>query len=63
MIVQAGYEISAVDSFQFDKRQSEEFLEVYKGVVPEYPDQVIEFCSGLAVCLEVTPNLSTLAPN
>lgn len=53
IIIKQGYELSAVDSFQFDKKQSEEFLEVYKGVIPEYPDHVVQLCSGQAVCLEV----------
>lgn len=53
LILKQGYEVSAIDSFQFDKRASEEFLELYKGVVPEYPDHVIQLCSGLSVCLEL----------
>ena len=53
MIIQQGYEISAVDSFQFDKRQSEEFLEVYKGVIPEFTDQAVQLCSGVSVCMEL----------
>lgn len=32
-----GFEISALQMFRMDKVQAEEFLEVYKGVVPEYP--------------------------
>lgn len=53
IVIKQGYEISAVDSFQFDKRASEEFLEVYKGVVPEYSDHVVQLSSGNSVCLEI----------
>ncbi len=53
LIIAQGYEVSAVRSVQFDKTQSEEFLEVYKGVVPEYPDHVLQLCSGLSVALEI----------
>ena len=53
LIIDQGYEVSALDSFQFDKAASEEFLEVYKGVVPEYPDHVVQLSSGLSVCMEL----------
>lgn len=52
-IISQGYEISAVRSLQFDKAQAEEFLEVYKGVIPEYTDHVIQLCSGLSIALEI----------
>lgn len=52
-IISQGYEISAATSIYFDKVQSEEFYEVYKGVVPEYADHVQQLCSGLVVALEV----------
>lgn len=32
-----GFEVSALQMFRMDKIQAEEFLEVYKGVVSEYP--------------------------
>lgn len=53
LIIQQGYEVSALDSFQFDSLQSEEFLEVYKGVIPEFPDHVVQLSSGLSVCMEL----------
>ena len=53
MIIKQGYEVSAIDSFQFDKLASEEFLEVYKGVIPEYSDHIVQLCSGISVCLEL----------
>ena len=52
-IIKQGYEVSAIDSFQFDKLSSEEFLEVYKGVIPEYSEHVVQLCSGLSVCMEL----------
>lgn len=53
IIISQGYEISALKTIQFDKLQAEEFLEVYKGVVPEYPDHVLQLCSGLSIALEI----------
>lgn len=53
MIVAQGYEISAVSSLYFDRTSAEEFLEVYKGVVPEYVDHVNELSGGMCVALEV----------
>lgn len=53
MILSQGYDVSAVNSFHMDKLQAEEFLEVYKGVVPEYADHVLQMSAGLAVALEV----------
>lgn len=35
-ILEEGFEISALQSFVMDRPNAEEFLEVYKGVVPEY---------------------------
>ena len=42
-----------MDTFKFDKPQAEEFLEVYREVVPDYSDHVIQLCSGLSVSLEL----------
>ena len=52
-IIKQGYEISCVSSLNFTKVQAEEFLEVYKGVIPDYMDHVIELCSGLSIALEI----------
>lgn len=52
-IIAQGYEVSCARSLQFDRAQAEEFLEVYKGVVPEYADHVLQLCSGLCVALEI----------
>lgn len=52
-IITQGYEISAIRSLTMDKVQAEEFLEVYKGVIPEYTDHTIQLSSGLCIALEV----------
>jgi nucleoside-diphosphate kinase len=52
-VIDQGYEISAIRSIQFDKTQAEEFLEVYKGVIPEYTDHTIQLSSGISIALEV----------
>jgi len=53
LIISQGYDVSAISTVNFDKLQAEEFLEVYKGVVPEYSDQVLQLCSSLAIALEI----------
>ena len=35
-ILEEGFEISAMQMFYLDKPTAEEFLEIYRGVVPEY---------------------------
>ncbi|KAM7012796.1 nucleoside diphosphate kinase homolog 7 [Tautogolabrus adspersus] len=50
----AGFEISALQMFNVDRANAEEFYEVYKGVVTEYPSMVTELCSGPCMVLEIT---------
>ncbi|XP_020486911.2 nucleoside diphosphate kinase 7 [Labrus bergylta] len=50
----AGFEISALQMFNVDRANAEEFYEVYKGVVTEYPNMVTELCSGPCMVLEIT---------
>jgi nucleoside-diphosphate kinase len=52
-IIQAGYEVSALATLTLDRIQAEEFLEVYKDVVPDYGDHVVQMSAGLAVALEL----------
>ncbi|XP_059922681.1 nucleoside diphosphate kinase 7 [Gadus macrocephalus] len=52
-ISKAGFEISALQMFTMDRANAEEFYEVYKGVVTEYPNMVSELCSGPCLALEV----------
>ncbi|XP_068449040.1 nucleoside diphosphate kinase homolog 7 isoform X2 [Clinocottus analis] len=49
----AGFQMSALQMFNVDRANAEEFYEVYKGVVPEYPDMVAELCSGPCMVLEI----------
>jgi nucleoside-diphosphate kinase len=53
LVISQGYEVSCLRSLQFDRAQAEEFLEVYKGVVPEYADQVLQLSSGISVAMEI----------
>ncbi|XP_036298944.1 nucleoside diphosphate kinase 7 isoform X1 [Pipistrellus kuhlii] len=49
----AGFEVSAMQMFNMDRANVEEFYEVYKGVVSEYNEMVTEMYSGPCVALEV----------
>lgn len=49
----ACFEISAIQMFNMDRVNVEEFYEVYKGVVPEYNEMVTEICSGSCVAIEI----------
>lgn len=52
-ILTEGFEISAMCLWHLDKASSEEFLEVYKGVMPEYFDSVSQMCEGPCLVMEV----------
>lgn len=52
-IQKAGFEISAIQTVNFSKPNAEEFLEVYKGVVQEYPEMVEELISGTSIAIEI----------
>jgi len=52
-LVKQSYEISALSTLYFGTEAAEEFLEVYKGVVPEYNDHVVELCGGMCVAIEL----------
>ncbi|KAJ3051079.1 Nucleoside diphosphate kinase 7 [Rhizophlyctis rosea] len=57
----AGYEITDLQLFRLEKADAEEFLEVYKGVVPEYYLILDEITSGPLIAMEITrPQTSTL---
>ncbi|KAG7205836.1 hypothetical protein KM043_007777 [Ampulex compressa] len=53
-IQKAGYTISALEQFCLNPFYSEEFLEVYKGVIPTFKDMVRELQSGPCVAMEIT---------
>ena len=53
IILSAGFEITAAEALFFDRSKAEEFLEVYKGVIPDYVDQTLQLSSGLCIALEL----------
>ena len=53
MILQCGFEISAAEMFHLSRPQVEEFLDVYKGVLPEYLPLIEHMSNGPCIILEV----------
>ena len=53
-VCEQGFQVTAVAMFSLDTANSEEFLEVYKGVVAEYNQMVTQLTSGPCVALELT---------
>ncbi|XP_029156891.1 nucleoside diphosphate kinase 7-like isoform X3 [Nylanderia fulva] len=53
-IQKAGYIITAVQQFRINLINSEEFLEIYKGVLSEYTAMVVELQSGPCIVIEVS---------
>ena len=53
MILQAGFEISAMELFNLSRPVIEEFYDVYKGVIPEYLPIIENMTSGPVIALEV----------
>jgi nucleoside-diphosphate kinase len=53
MILNEGFEISAMEMFYLSKATIEEFYDVYKSVLPEYIPQIDHFISGPSIVLEV----------
>ena len=53
MILSAGFEISALELFNLDKPTATEFLEVYRGVLPEYSSIIDHMVSGPCIALEI----------
>ncbi|KAG6797823.1 nucleoside diphosphate kinase 7 [Apis mellifera caucasica] len=52
-IQKAGYTISAIQQFFVNPFDAEEFLEVYKGVLPDYAAMVEELQSGPCIVMEI----------
>ncbi|PWA14467.1 hypothetical protein CCH79_00011105 [Gambusia affinis] len=52
-IHEARFKISALEMFNVNHANAEEFYEIYKGVVMEYPSMVSELCSGPCIVLEI----------
>jgi len=56
MILNEGFEISAMEMFYLNKATIEEFYDVYKTVLPEYVPLIEHFISGPSIVLEVRQN-------
>jgi nucleoside-diphosphate kinase len=52
-ILEEGFEISAMRLWHMDKVVAEEFLDVYKGVLPEYPEMTYQLSNGPALVMEI----------
>jgi nucleoside-diphosphate kinase len=52
-ILAEGFEISAMRLWHMDKVTAEEFLDVYKEVLPEYPEMCHQMCTGPSLVMEV----------
>nr|NP_001155162.1 uncharacterized protein LOC100176380 [Ciona intestinalis]BAH59279.1 radial spoke protein NDK/DM44 [Ciona intestinalis] len=56
VIMDAGFDITALSMQTVQKANAEEFYEIYKGVVAEYKSMVDELCNGSCVVLEISGN-------
>eukprot|EP00696_Hemimastix_kukwesjijk_P000595 gnl/Hemi2/10794_TR3695_c0_g1_i1.p1 gnl/Hemi2/10794_TR3695_c0_g1~~gnl/Hemi2/10794_TR3695_c0_g1_i1.p1 ORF type:complete len:388 (+),score=129.22 gnl/Hemi2/10794_TR3695_c0_g1_i1:97-1164(+) len=52
-IISQGFDISAMQLYSLDRTTAEEFLEVYRDVVPEYNALAEELSSGPCIAMEV----------
>lgn len=53
-ILHQGFHVTALESFSLNRQAAEEFLEVYRGVVPEYFGMVEQLTSGPCIALEIS---------
>lgn len=53
MITDNGFTITAMKMIHLDRRQSEEFYEIYKGIVGEYLQMVTQLQSGACLAMEI----------
>lgn len=53
IILEEGFEISAMEMFTLDKPTAEEFFAVYKGVLLEYTPLIEHMTTGPCIVLEV----------
>lgn len=60
-ILEEGFEISAMQLFNLDKPTAEEFLEIYKGVLPEFSPIVEQLTMGPCIVLEVRQQNAVIA--
>lgn len=52
-ILECGFDISAIIMLSLERANAEEFYEVYKGVVQEYPMMVTELSTGPCIAMEI----------
>jgi len=52
-ILECGFEVTAIIMFTLERANAEEFYEIYKGVVQEYPMMVTELSSGPSIAVEI----------
>jgi len=53
MILNAGFEISAMEMFNLSRPVVEEFYDVYKGVLPELQPIIENLSGGPVIALEI----------
>lgn len=53
IILEEGFEISAMEMFSLDKPSAEEFFEIYKGVLPEFVAIIEHMITGPCIVLEI----------
>jgi nucleoside-diphosphate kinase len=53
IILEEGFEISAMEMFCLDKPTAEEFFEVYKGVLPEFVAMIESMTAGPCIVMEI----------
>ncbi|KAM6293783.1 nucleoside diphosphate kinase homolog 7 isoform 3-T3 [Porphyrio hochstetteri] len=52
-IISEGFQISALQMFNMERPNVEEFYEIYRDVVAEYMEMVTELCSGPCIAMEI----------
>lgn len=52
-ITEKGFSVTAASLHRLSKADSADFLEVYKGVVQEYPEMLDHLSSGPCIALEI----------
>ena len=53
IVLEEGFEISALEQFNLDRPTSEEFFEVYKGVFPEFTPMAEHVTTGPVIVMEI----------
>lgn len=53
IILEEGFEISAMQMFHLDRPTAEEFFEIYQGVLPEFTQIAEQMTTGPCIVLEI----------